>query len=121
MRIELPIMPRSKKNSQQMIFCNGRPRLIQSKLYRDYEVECGYYLKRPTKAIDTPINLKCIFIVPDKRKRDLTNLLNAIQDILVHYGILKDDNYTIVQSVDGSRIQYEKGICKTIIDIEERS
>lgn len=119
MKIEIPLLPRSKKNSQQMIFTNGRPRLIQSKLYLDYQEECGYYLKRLNRAIDKPINLKCTFIVPDKRKRDLSNLLNAIQDILVHYGILADDNYLIVESVDGSRIMYEKGTSKTIIEIIE--
>ena len=119
MKITIPLLPRSKKNSSQIIMCRNRPILIPSKLYLEYEKECGYYLKRPKKAIDTSINLKCKFIVPDKRKRDLTNLLNAIQDILVHYGILADDNYLIVQSVDGSRIVYEKGIEKTEIEILE--
>lgn len=55
--------------------------------------------------------------MPDKRKRDLTNLLNAIQDILVKYGVLEDDNYNIVKSLDGSRIIYKKGEQKTIVEI----
>lgn len=118
-KITIPLLPRSKKNSSQIIKCGNRTMLIPSKLYKEYEKECGYYLKRPTMPIDKPINLKCKFIVPDKRKRDLTNLLNAIQDILVHYGILADDNYLIVQSVDGSRIVYEKGVEKTEIEIRE--
>ena len=46
------------------------------------------------------------------------NLLNAIQDILVEYGVIADDNYNIVKSVDGSRIIYEKGREETIIEIE---
>lgn len=120
-RIEIPLMPRSKKNSQQMILIGGKPRLIQSKLYLQYEKDCGYFLKPLKEPIDKPINLKCTFIVPDKRKRDLSNLLNAIQDILVHYKILADDNYNIVQSVDGSRIIYEKDKEKTVIEIEEVS
>ena len=45
------------------------------------------------------------------------NLLNAIQDILVEYGVIADDNYNIVKSVDGSRIIYEKGREETIIEI----
>lgn len=107
-KIEIPLLPRSKKNSQQMIFLNGRPRLIQSKLYLQYEKDCAYFLKPLKEPIDKPINLKCTFIVPNKRKRDLSNLLNAIQDILVHYKILADDNYMVVESVE-----------KTIIEIEE--
>ena len=44
-------------------------------------------------------------------------MLNAIQDILVKYGVIADDNYNIVKSVDGSRIIYEKGREETIIEI----
>ena len=49
--------------------------------------------------------------------RDLTNLENAIADILVKYKVLEDDNYSILQSWDGSRIIYEKGREETIIEI----
>ena len=57
--------------------------------------------------------------MPDKRKRDLVNLLNAIQDVLVKYNVIADDNYNIVASVDGSRIVYEKDREETIIEIKE--
>ena len=53
----------------------------------------------------------------DKRKRDIVNLLNAIQDILVKYKVIADDNYNIVQSLDGSRIIYKKGKEETVIEI----
>lgn len=118
-KLEIPLLPRSKKNSQQIIVRKGKPMLIQSELYLQYEKDCAYFIKQPKNPISEPINLKCTFIVPDKRKRDLTNLLNAIQDILVKYRVLADDNYTIVQSVDGSRIIYQKGMEKTIIEMEE--
>ena len=69
--------------------------------------------------IDYPINLKCTFIVSDKRKRDIVNLLNAIQDILVKYEVIADDNYNIVQAIDGTRIIYSPiKEEKTIIEIE---
>ena len=106
--IELPLLTRPKKNSQQVIFSNGRPLVIQSKQYLQFERDCAYFLKRYSRHIETPVNLKCTFFVPDKRKRDLCNLLNAIQDVLVKYDVIADDNYNIVQSVDGSRIIYEK-------------
>lgn len=108
--IKLPILARPKKNSQQMIVNprTGKPMIIQSKQYLAFERDCAYFLKRFARHIGTPINLKCTFFVPDKRKRDLSNLLNAIQDILVKYDVIEDDNYNIVQSVDGSRIIYEK-------------
>lgn len=118
-KIKIPLLCRSKKNSQQIIYRNGKSFIVQSELYRKFEQNCGYFLKRYSKHIDYPITLKCTFYVPDRRKRDIVNLLNAIQDILVHYDVIADDNYNIVQSLDGTRIIYEKGREETIIEIEE--
>lgn len=119
-KIVIPLMCRSKKNNQQMIFKSGRkPTIIQSKLYLSFERECGNFLRKYSSHIDYPINLKCTFYVSDRRKRDIVNLVNAIQDILVKYDVLADDNYNIVQSLDGTRIIYEKGREETIVEIEE--
>ena len=69
-------------------------------------------------TITYPVNIKCLFYVPDRKKRDLTNLENAIADILVKYEIIQDDNYNIIQSWDGSRIIYRpKQDAETIIEI----
>lgn len=120
MRIEIPLLCRSKKNSQQIIYSKGRPMIIQSKIYHEFERECGKFLFKYKKGkITYPINLKCLFYVPDKRKRDLTNLENAIADILVKYEILEDDNYNIIAGWDGSRIFYQKGTEKIEITIEK--
>lgn len=121
MKIEIPMLCRSKKNSQKIIVNprTRKPMIIQSDLYKQFERDCGYYLNKYRGLnIDYPINLKCTFIVGDKRKRDIVNLLNAIQDILVKYQVIIDDNYNVVASLDGTRIEYEKGIEKTIIEIE---
>ena len=119
MIIKIPILCRSKKNSQQIVINpkTKRPIVIQSKLYKQFEKDCGLFLNRYKLNIDYPVNLKCTFIVPDRRKRDIVNLLNAIQDILVKYKVIADDNYNIVQSIDGSRIIYEKDREETIIEI----
>ena len=119
MTINIPMKTPPKKNSQQVIYRNGKPLIVQSKQYIQFERDCAYFLKKYARHITTPINLKCMFFVPDKRKRDLTNLLNAIQDVLVKYDVIADDNYNIVAGVDGSRIVYEKGREETIIEIEE--
>ena len=121
MVIKIPLLCRSKKNSQQIIPNprTGKSLVIQSKLYYQFERDCGYFLKRYARHIDYPVNLKCTFYVPDKRKRDLTNLENAIADIMIKYGVIEDDNYNIITGWDGSRIIYEKGREETIIEIEE--
>lgn len=121
MTIKLPLLTRPKKNSQQIIYnkYTGRQMVVQSKLYLQFERDCGYFLKKYAKHIGTPVNLKCTFYVPDRRKRDLCNLLNAIQDVLVKYDVIEDDNYNIVAGLDGSRIIYEKDREETIIEIKE--
>lgn len=118
-------MCRPKKNSQQIIFNHKtkRPMIVQSEQYREFEKVCAIYMKPIAKQlkepINTPINLKCTFYFSDRRRRDTVNMEEAIQDILVKYKILEDDNYNIVASKDGTRSIYEKGREETIIEIEE--
>lgn len=119
MKIKIPLLCRSKKNGEQILKNKktGKYFISQGERYKQFEKDCGYFLnKYKSNVIAYPVNLKCLFYVPDKRKRDLTNLENAIADILVKYEILEDDNYNIIAGWDGSRIIYEKG--KEEIDIE---
>ena len=118
MIIKIPLLCRSKKTRQHKIINRntGKPFVSQSKLYKEFE-NCGYFLNQYKLNINYPITLKCTFYVSDRRKRDIVNLLNAIQDILVKSQVLADDNYNIIQSLDGSRIIYEKGREETIIEI----
>ncbi len=119
MKITIPIEPRSKKNSQQVAFNHktGRRFIVQSENYKKFEKECGKYLPKIT-PIDYPVNIKCLFYKGTKRKCDLTNLLEAIDDILIKYKVIEDDNYTIVQSHDGSRVFYDKDNPRIEIEIE---
>ena len=117
MNIEIPLEPRTKKNSQRIIICKGRPMVIPSKAYKDYEKQCKEYIPK-CKTIDYPVNIKCLFYMKTRRKTDLTNLLEAIDDILVKYKVIKDDNYNIVASHDGSRVYYDKDNPRTEIEIK---
>lgn len=113
MKIEIPLLARSKKNSQQILknHKTGKYFIAQSEIYKKFERECSYFLlKYKNSNITYAVNVKCLFFISDKRKRDLTNLENAIADILVKYNVLEDDNYNIIQSWDGSRIIYNKDI-----------
>ena len=55
--------------------------------------------------------------MPTRRKCDLTNLLEAIDDIMVKSGLLADDNFTIIESHDGSRVLYDKENPRTEVQI----
>lgn len=123
-KITLPVHPVTKKNSQQIITNpkTGRPFIIPSKQFRDFEKDCKPYMlqiKNEIGVIKYPVNIKCIFFVDRRLKYDLTNLLEAIDDVLVNYGILLDDNRDILASHDGSRVFYDKLNPRIEIEISE--
>lgn len=117
----IPLKPITKKNSQKIIINKrtNRPMIIPSEQYRQYVKDCKYFIKRLDKPIDRPVNVKAIYYMPSNRKVDLTNLHEALHDILVEYGVLKDDNCKIIVSTDGSRVRYDKENPRTEVEITE--
>lgn len=96
----------------------GKPFIAQSAAYKDYCMTAGYFLTpRPQSPVSTPCEVKCLFYLPARRKTDLTNLLEAIDDILVECGILADDNSSVIVSHDGSRVLYDKEKPRTEVTI----
>ena len=131
----IPRHPKTKKNSQEIRFKKtgvngffkktkygikyfGIPFVSQNEKYEQYENECGWFLMKPPEPISEPVNVKCVFYRDSERRCDLTNLLEAIDDILVKNGILKDDNFKIIASHDGSRVFVDKERPRTEITIE---
>ena len=53
------------------------------------------------------------------RPEGVTNLHEALHDMLVHCGVLADDNCTIIVSTDGSRVMYDKNKPRTEVEITE--
>lgn len=117
MKITIPIAPRTKKNSMQIIRVRNRQVIIPSKLYKEYEAKCEWYLPPLEEPINYPVNVMCLYYMPTRRRVDLNNLLEATTDVLVKYGIIEDDNYHIVASHDGSRVFYDKENPRTEIII----
>lgn len=71
------------------------------------------------KTIEHPVNVACVFYMPTKRRCDLVNLLEAVDDILVRAGLLVDDNYTVIASHDGSRVMVDSKHPRTEITIKD--
>lgn len=120
MKIIIPSNPITKKNSQQLLIIKGRPMAIPSKQYKEYEKRAKEYMPTVEEPIDYPINLKCIYYMETRRKCDITNLLQATCDILVKYNIITDDNYSVVASVDGTQVFYDKENPRVEIYIEKK-
>lgn len=124
----IPLAPVTKKNSQTIAINRktGKPFVLPSKKYQEYEYAAGHFLKAGTAgklvkartdARQYPVNVKCLFYMPTRRRVDLTNLLEAIDDILTTYNVLPDDNSKYLGGHDGSRVLYDKDNPRTEIYI----
>ena len=125
--LTIPLTPVSKKNSMQIIRIGGQPRIIPSKNYREYEKAAVKILKETWQAgpwmtdpITETVNVSMVFYMPTHRRVDLVNLQEAALDVMVKAGILQDDNSTIVASMDGSEVRYDKENPRTEIMITRR-
>lgn len=126
LKIIIPSNPVTKKNHGRIVqkkFPNGKsiPIVLPSEAYIKYEKEAKNYIPNISNPIDYPINLMCKYYMETKRKCDITNLLQATCDILVKYKIVDDDNYTIISSVNGTEVFYDKENPRVEIYIEKKN
>ena len=121
----IPIDPITKKNHGRIVNKRTKtgkmfPIMLPSEAYTKYEKKCSEYMPKLDKPIDFPINLECHYYMGTKRKCDITNLLQATCDILVKYQVLEDDNYTIIASVNGTTVSYDKENPRTEVYITKK-
>ncbi len=102
-RLIIPGQPATKKNSQAARCVNGKPVVLQSKAYRNYEkAALKALLACPFEIFAGPVVVTVQYWLKNKRRPDLTNLLQATADILEKAGVISDDRE--IASWDGSRI-----------------
>ena len=118
-KFTIPENPIPKKNNMQIAVNKqtGRPFVVPSKRYREYQALADWYIKKPMTPINYPVNIQCLFYRKNKVRCDLTNLLEAIDDIMVDAGLLADDNFNIIVSHDGSRVYIDSEHPRTEITI----
>ena len=114
--IELPFPP-----SVNNLFVNGRKGRFPSQQYEDWKQEAGWILasQRPSK-VKGAVVLSFWFNPPDKRKRDITNLLKAPEDLLVKHGIIEADDNTIVRAVHAGWSDLVQGMKIEITSVGHR-
>lgn len=113
--------PITKKNHQRLVRNGYRVIPIPSKEFIDYQDRAGYQIPYKFALIDTPVNVKVLYYMPTHHRVDLVNLLESTCDILVKFGVVKDDNSEIIVSHDGSRVLYDKQNPRAEIEISEVS
>lgn len=106
----IPLVPVTKKNHQRILVgANRKPFVSPSLQYKQYEQSAMWFIPHePGKTIDYRVNIKCLFYMPTRRRCDLTNLLECIDDLMVEAGLLKDDDFTVIAGHDGSRVLHDK-------------
>jgi Holliday junction resolvase RusA-like endonuclease len=115
--------PVVKKNNQKVGINRrtGRPVKYNTKAYEAWLQTARLQVPwagRP--PIDEPVNLCCRFYMKDRRRVDLSNLYEGIQDLLVDRGVLKDDSYTEVTGHDGSGVEVDPKNPRMVIVITPR-
>ena len=114
----IPLDPRSKKNAHRISGCGKRcpvcgkyaKQFIRNgKSTTDYAFKAVQYLHpKPPKPIEGPVWLVYKLYTATWHRKDDLNLYEALDDILVSNGILKDDDRKTIRSRDGSRVLYDK-------------
>ena len=115
-KFTIPLNPVTKKNSQQIVLVGGRPRIIPSKKYKEYERDCMPFLTH-VEHVTGRVNVKAVYFMRTRLRVDLINLHEALHDILVKAGVLEDDNCKIIYSTDGSYVDYDKENPRTEVTI----
>ena len=131
-KFTIPLNPITKKNSK-IIKSVGKPlifknkqywlfkqlRLINGKKYTNYEKVALQLIKFLYKGgpISEKVNVKAMYYRKTKHTVDLNNLHSALHDTLVKGGVLKDDDYKIIESTDGSRVRFDKENPRTEVTI----
>lgn len=119
MKFTILTAPVTKKNHGQIIFNRktGKRGFIPSKAYRNYLAQAREYI--PESHIKKPVNVKAVFYMKTRRRVDLTNLCEALHDVMCECGCIDDDNCRIIVSMDGSRVDYDKENPRTEVEITE--
>lgn len=114
----IPLDPKTKKNSHRIAGCGKRCPVCgkyakqfvrNADRTTEYSFKAAKYLHpKPDKPITGPVQLVYKLYTETWHRKDDLNLYEALDDILVSNGILKDDDRKTIVSRDGSRVLHDK-------------
>lgn len=98
------------------MFINVRKGRIRSQRYDSWIQEAGTEImrQRPSKCAGRVV-LFFEFGEPDRRKRDVSNLIKPVEDLLVKHGIIEADDSSIVRGVHASWSEAVEG-CRITVE-----
>jgi crossover junction endodeoxyribonuclease RusA len=118
--IHLPMLPPSVNSLYRNVPGRGR---VKTDKYKDWLLEAGLIVNTQLKSnerIEGPYGLRLRAYRPDKRRRDLSNLLKATEDLLVALGVVEDDSLCQSIEAEWAQEQMNTGIKVWLISTKER-
>ncbi len=112
----------SKKNSKDIIWAGGSPRIVSSKAHNRWAKDALLVLKtnelvgHPWKY---PVRMSFHFVRETRRRFDYTNLMQGIEDLLQLAGIIEDDDMNHVIPGPDFSWSVDKNDPRTIVTIIE--
>lgn len=88
----------SKKNSKVLARVKGRPMLLPSRKYQEWEKRARLAIMaegRPSEPLKAARLFMAIYH-GDLIKRDSNNATQGVQDVLVDMGVIQDDNWMVI-------------------------
>ena len=93
-RYEMPFPP-----SANNLFASVGARRVRTARYKAWAKEAGQFiLMQGRKRVHGHVSLSVALVRPDRRTRDLSNALKAIEDLLVDMLVIDDDS--LIQRID---------------------
>lgn len=113
MRFEATVIgnPASKKTGQRIVRWGKRPGIMQSVKYKRWEAAAIPQLRIAWHAVGGrepyagAVHVKALFYREDRRRVDLSNLLESVADALERAGVIVNDHQ--IESWDKSRRLYD--------------
>lgn len=100
----------------------GNRRMIKSREYRSWFIHAGNaIIEQGRKAMKGEVVVSIALVAPDKRRRDASNLIKAVEDLLVNMRVIEGDDNRYVQKISAQWVddgepctvlvqQYERGL-----------
>ena len=96
MKLTLRGVPPPKKNSRRIFRVGQKVVNIPSLRYSKWHDMAWCDMPKHIEKAEEPCSVRIEYWMPDRRRRDLSNITESIMDFLVDQGVLSDDNCSVV-------------------------
>ena len=87
-RYALPYPP-----SVNNLFANGKSGRYRTDAYARWAEQAGFsIMEQGRQKLRGPVSLSIALVKPDRRRRDLSNTIKAVEDLLVSMAVIEDDS-----------------------------